>query len=317
MNSSTKKIITTVLKCLLSVGILWYIIYKFDIKWTKLSELISQPIWIGAALFLSLVVATFLANNRWKTFLAMIGVHESFWRLVLLNWKSLFYGVWIPSSQGYDVIRIYNIEKAHPESRGKVGSTVIVERLIGLVCLISIAFVALIFIGDEGLIWPIMILVAVVGIVLFVIRNKRCAAFINRILSNSRFMPRAANYLLKLYNGLHDFPFDKRLIVSVVLILLLQLNNILIVDCLFRACGCEISIVYHLLYQPVVSVITMIPITFGGVGLREGGFAYFYSQLSVDGATVVAVSLAYYCIMTLLPALIGAVVNGVEMVKRK
>lgn len=316
MSSSTKKIVTTIIKCLLSVGILWFIIYKFDVKWTKLSELLVEPMWIGVALFLSLVVTTFLANNRWKTFLTMIGVEESFWRLVLLNWKSLFYGVWIPSSQGYDVIRIYNIEKAHPESRGKVGSTVIVERLIGLVCLISIALIALIFIGSERLLLPIVVLVCIVGILLWVIRSKRCAAFINRQFGNSRFMPKASSYLMKLYNGLHEFPFDRRLIWSVMLILLLQLTNILIVDCLFRACGCDISIIYHLLYQPVVSVITMIPITFGGIGLREGGFAYFYIQMGVDGAVVVSVSLAYYCIMTLLPALLGAIVNGMEMIKK-
>lgn len=315
MKATTRKIFINVLKCLLSIGILLYIIHKFNVQWTTLSDLITQTLWIGVALLFSLVVATTLANNRWKSFLEMIGVKESFWRLVCLNWKSGFLGLLIPSSQGYDVLRIYSIEKAHPESRGRVGSTVIVERIIGLISLIFIALIALVFVGEGSFIWPIVILIAIIATIVFIVRNQWCAMKINAILKSANFMPKASGYILKLYNGLHDFPFDKRLIVSVVLILLLQLTNILTVDCLFRACGCEISIVYHLLYQPIISVITLLPITFGGIGLREGGFAYFYTPLGVEPEVLIAVSLVYYCIMTLLPALIGGLVYWIELIK--
>ena len=317
MNPTAKKILVNTLKCFLSIGILLFIVHKFNVQWTALSDLIAEPIWIGVAVFLSLVVATTLANNRWKSFLGMIGVEESFWRLVCLNWKSGFLGLMIPSSQGYDVLRIYNIEKAHPESRGKVGSTVIVERIIGMICLIFIALTALMFVGEGSFVWPIMILIAIIAAIVFVVRNQWCAKKINVLLESSRFMPKASAYILKLYNGLHTFPFDGRLVWSIFLILMLQLSNILVVYCLFRACGCNVSLVYHLLYQPVISVITLIPITFGGIGLREGGFTYFYTPLGVDPGVLIAVSIAYYCIMTLLPALLGGVVYWTELVKTK
>jgi uncharacterized membrane protein YbhN (UPF0104 family) len=62
-------------------------------------------------------------------------VHENVISLAKINFMAIFYGLVLPSSQGFDLIRIYMIEKRHPQKRGKVGSSVVLERIIGMITL--------------------------------------------------------------------------------------------------------------------------------------------------------------------------------------
>lgn len=316
MTQRTKKIVSALVKLLLAVALLIYIFHKMDVNIGGIMSSVVLPVYLLGALFCSSVVNTLVANNRWRTFLTMIGVEESFWRLVRVNWVSSFLGLVIPSSQGYDVLRIYKIEQLHPEARGKVGSTVFVERILGLICLAFIAAAAWLFVNMNISFWPILILVAAVAMVVVIIRNDWCYCLIQRVLGAIPFAPKTFGYLGKLYEGLHAFPFSKGLIGSILLILLLQFSNILVVYFLFEACGCHVDLIYHLCYQPLISVITMVPVTFGGIGLREGGFAYFYTQVGVPGETIIAVSLMYYVVVTLIPAMLGGLMYLGENVKK-
>jgi len=298
--------------------ILYVICSKFGVNLSDFKHQIDNSYYCILAVFTPIIVTTTLSSNRWKSFLSMVGVKEKstfLYRLILI---SSFWGLILPSSQGYDVLRIYNIEKRHPEARGKVGSTVFVERILGLICLAFIAAVAWLFVNVNVSFLPIVILVVIVAFVLWIILSRWWYMHIQQWISLIKIQPKAVGYLSKLYEGLHTFPFNKSLLLSIVLILMLQLSNILVVYFLFEACGCHINFIYHLCYQPLISVITMIPITFGGIGLREGAFVYFYKQLGLPGDIIIAVSLMYYVVITLIPAFLGGIlyltdtINGIK-----
>jgi uncharacterized membrane protein YbhN (UPF0104 family) len=60
----------------------------------------------------------------------------------------------------------------------------------------------------------------------------------------------------------------------------------------------------------------MIPLTFGGIGFREGGFALFYIQLGVPNTIIITVSLLYYIVISIIPALLGGVIYLFSSYKR-
>lgn len=299
---------TTITKITLTLGILAFVIYKMNISTKDLIHTVTNVNYFVLAMIFPTLITTSISVNRWKIFLSMIGVKEDFWHLVSINFESTFLGLVIPSSQGFDLLRIYKIEKCHPEHRGRVGSTVIVERLMGLICLLIIAILSWLYLGSNDSLVSIIGLIFIIGVVITLILNKKCYKTIQKILNRIPFAKKFFNYIGKLYSGLHFFPYNEKVIWSIFLIFLLQLSNILVVAFLFEACGVDIPFIYHLCYQPLISVITMLPLTFGGIGIREGGFAFFYLQNDIPSNIIIFVSLLYYFVMTLVPALIGGLI---------
>lgn len=315
MNKSKRHILKTIIKIIISTILCVVIFKKLGINVSNIIKSVQNIPLLLLSVITPLLCTTALSANRWKSFLNMIATRESFLYLYKTILISVFCGVALPSAQGADIFRIYYIEKRHPEARGKVGSTVFVERILGLICLAFIAAIAWLFVNVNVSFWPIVILVAIVVFVVWVIMSNWWYLHIQQWLQSMRILPRVMNYFSKLYEGLHTFPFNKSLVWSIVLIFMLQLSNILVVYFLFEACGCHIDFIYHLCYQPLISVITMIPITFGGIGLREGGFAYFYTQLGISGDVIIAVSLMYYVVITLIPAMFGGILYLTDTIK--
>ncbi len=298
----------TTIKVFLAIVILVFVIYKMNVSVKDILHSIVDVKYFVLALLFPTFVTTSLSVNRWKTFLSMIGVKEKFWHLVAINFESTFLGLVLPSSQGFDLLRILKIESCHPKHRGKVGSTVVVERLIGLICLLAIAVFSWIYTGSNDSIVSILTLAFIVSIIIFLVYSEQCYTNIQKYLYKIPFAKKVFHYIGRLYEGIHLFPYDRSIIWSIILILLLQLSNILVVNFLFEACGYHIPFIYHLCFQPLISVITMLPLTFGGVGIREGSFAFFYLQCDVPNSVIISVSLLYYFVITLVPAFLGGII---------
>ncbi len=121
-------------------------------------------------------------------------------------------------------------------------------------------------------------------------------------------MRETIGYVEKLHAGAVHFPYKRALLPSILLISCYQCSLISVVYLVFRAYGYEIPFMQHVALYPVIAILTLIPITVGGLGVREGFFVYFYSMIGVPAHIAVGVSLVIYALMALLPAACGAVV---------
>jgi uncharacterized membrane protein YbhN (UPF0104 family) len=52
----------------------------------------------------------------------------------------------------------------------------------------------------------------------------------------------------------------------------------------------------------------MVPISIGGLGVREGMAVFLFTQVGVDDAAAFAASLAVYLVSTALPGLLGGLI---------
>ncbi len=297
----------------------WYMIRNY-----KRIEIQSYRYIILSAL-LPLTVIPLIVTNRWKYFLSLHDVHESIADLARINFTAIFYGLVLPSSQGHDAIRILMIEKRHPDKQGKVGSTVILERVIGLVVLCLMALIAVSvmphFEGSKAIAMtvvigaPVIICLAVIMVSKFMYQifysllySKSCKyCLINNALS----------YLDKLHESLIESFSLKVFSKSVTYIVLQQLSTIINVYLIYRALGVNLPLGIHMVIMPIVYIISMIPISISGIGVREGAFAFFYGTQGVDGPQAVLASLLNFAILMLIPALIGFVISVVNPVSFK
>jgi uncharacterized membrane protein YbhN (UPF0104 family) len=79
---------------------------------------------------------------------------------------------------------------------------------------------------------------------------------------------------------------------SLIFNVLLVLENYLVA----RAVGIELSLAFFFLLVPLLSLTLMLPISFGGLGVREGLAVLLLGQVGVDEAQAVAYSLGVYAI---------------------
>jgi len=304
-------------KIAISIVLLVFIFYKLNINIKTLFQIIVDYRYIFIATIFPTVVIPLIVANRWKSFLNLVNIKENIFSLINITFQSTFLGLLLPSAQGYDAIRIYKIEKRHPQNKGQAGSTIIIERIIGLLCLCLLGIIASFFVPDTKIKLMIYTFSAIVFLILFFLYNKKCYSLLHNLLSSVRYFKKVFGYLTNLHKETYSFPFDKTIIYSVLLILLLQLANTFIIYLLLLSTGNHILFSYNLLVYPLISIISMIPITLSGIGVRDGAFIFFYSRIGVSADTIMCVSIINYMLIMLLPALFGSILYIFDTLKSK
>jgi uncharacterized membrane protein YbhN (UPF0104 family) len=64
--------------------------------------------------------------------------------------------------------------------------------------------------------------------------------------------------------------------------------------------GIPINLIYFLLFLPAVTLVSLIPLSLGGLGIREASMAVLFGAAGISAADVIAVSLTIHIINTLL-----------------
>lgn len=307
-----KKSVKLTIQLLITVSVFYFLFKKFNLDLIGTFSHVNMY-YIIVASFLRVFISPLIYINRWKLFLKYAGVEENFFTLLKISLTSAFIGVALPSSQGADMVRMYYIEKKHKGKNIKntTSSTVIIERLIGFVLLALLGLISTLFCDfpDKEKVLSVILLINVaLWMGILVITNNWCYKNIQSILLKIAIFKGVLSFIDKTYYSLINFPYKKVLMSSVSLILLLQINTILIVYCIFRAFGIEVPLMQHFVFYPIIGILTVVPISISGFGVREGFFVYFYSLVGVPANTAVSVSLVNYVVEILLVAIIGGIV---------
>ncbi len=303
------KALKKTLKLALTIALLAFLSRQFSIKASALVLGVSDWRYLGVAVLLPFTIVPLISVNRWKLFLGQLNIHERFLSLWRINCISIFQGLVLPSANGSDLLRVYYIERRHPEVRGRAGSTVFIERMIGLVVLCLFSLAALPFVATSADFIPIIMVVggvsaACLAAIVVVLHPGLHSLYAGRR-SPHVALNRVLAYVDTFHGAVVTFPYRKILLSSVCLISGFQLALIANLYLVFRAYGHNIPFVQHLALYPIICVISMVPITIGGFGLREGVFVYFYSFIGVPAEAAVCASILNYVILNLSPAALG------------
>lgn len=296
-------------RLLISFAILFIVIYNTHFNFSSVFTSIKKPFYLIYAITIPLLISPYISNNRWKIFLSAQGINESFFSLVKINFVSIFLGILLPSTTGFDAIRIYIIEKRNNQKPGNGGASVIMERMLGFYILSIIGIVGSLYAIKHGM--SKTILYSILGINIFIIlvfwiiKNHIFYIKLNILLSKINKYKLYRNYFASLYGSLNSFPLSKILYSTVPLIILFQLSNILCGVIILKAFDIDVPFLFNLAFLPLISIISIIPISISGLGLREGGFVYFYGLLGIEANVCFLISLLYYFIIIIIPAIIG------------
>ncbi|MBN2018492.1 MAG: flippase-like domain-containing protein [Candidatus Cloacimonetes bacterium] len=309
-----------VIQLIISVVLLFFIVYKYHISFFKRFAQIPHPQWIFVSLFISLVLIPILAAIRWKIMLNFSGIREGIFQILKINFISIFWGIMLPSSDGFAAIRLYLIEKRHKATPGKAGSTVVVEKFLGfmLLCLIGIGFSFTVHL-EKIVICRLLLIVMVLLIagLFLLLANKFTYNTLTQKLKNAKRSEKVFSFIVSLHKSFTVLPFGKIIICTLPIMLLFQLITIVNVKILFSAYGLDIPILTHLALVPIIQIISLIPVTISGFGVREGAFVYFYQTIGVSPSIAMSVSIMNFLILTGVPALIGGIWSIISQISKK
>jgi uncharacterized protein (TIRG00374 family) len=266
----------------------------------------STPFWLGAALVVT-VAGIVVSALRWEAVLLALGIHSRARRLLNHYLAGLFVGNFLPSTIGGDFLRARRLSAENGESAVTVAS-VVLERLTGMVVLPVITLTALALnpglreLGTASLLAFLLSVstLAFLSLLLFVVGHPNVGG---RFAGTSGFRQFAG----AIHLGTARFRRHPRAVVGVLLAgFAYQLLVVLAAFLAARAIGIdEVGMTAALAFVPAVSIAQVVPISLGGLGVREGAFVLFLNPLNVPTGRAVALGLLIYG-LNLVASLLGA-----------
>jgi len=306
-----KKKILFLAQALVSLLILSYIALSFPLADIGRNLLKQNLLWSLAALVLSLGFIQIAAALRWQNILRLAGINENLAELIKINYTSLFLGLMLPSSDGYAAIRLLLLEKKYPLKRGVPSGTVIVEKLLGMLVLGVLGVLFSFWLPAEPIVSAarvcFLMLIVTALTLMTIISSSLVHNKVEKFLQK-RGWKRANDFLGRMHAGISKISFTKIIIKVLPFIVLVQILVILVPFLIFKSMGIEIPVIAHFALIPISQIITLLPVSFNGLGLREGSFVILYRMFGIEPALAVSASIQYFTLLILLPALVGSVV---------
>lgn len=285
------------LKLGLSLGLLGYLLATAD--YGTMREVFSQARSDYYALaFLIGILAVLLSAYKWKVLLSAGHMNRPLSELFCLYLVGIFFNNFLPTSVGGDAMRIYLLSKRHGQKM-LVFSSVLAERATGLLALILLLLIGLFVSGslftDAVKLYIGVALTSTTLFLVFIFVKCRQATL-------TKIVPVA---VVETFCSLHSFLLEGLSGSSMVLkmiwtSLLFQVLNIIIYIAIFWSLSIEVPVVDSLLIIPLVTLLTMLPISINGFGLREYTLVYFLSHYGYGKAHVIPISVLFYGIILLL-----------------
>ncbi len=276
--ANRRKLGLTALKLLVSAALAYFIFEKLDPQQIFGVLKNTQVPYLALALVffvLSKVLAAFRLNLYFHALHVKL-THQSNLKLYLLG---MFYNLFLPGGIGGDAYKGYLIQKKFDVPVKQVVSILVLDRLSGMLLLFIYACFLALFIEHPFFdqIKPLFALGAFLAVLTFFWVNKRYFGY-----ALSVFWP--------------SFGFSA----------LVQLAQLACAWAILKALGVELGSLAYLFIFLISSIISILPITIGGIGTREVTFFYGASVFGLDETLSVGISMVFFLI-TAAVSLLGMV----------
>lgn len=298
----TKKYLLIALKILISGGLIWFLLSSIDLGAAKDRVLQADPLLLVAAALVILVQIS-VAAGRWWSVISAMRAPLPYFVLVRLFWIGGFFSQALPSAVGGDPIRIYMAYK-DGLSLSKAVNGVMLERIVTIVGLVVlVALVQPIFLpklDDQG---QMLTKLALLFLTLGTIGGIGFMMCLDRLPGSlSRFrIVRGMSLLAEDTRSVFLRPLNA--IVSVIFGVLTHVTIALCVFLIGMSLGVEITWLDCMVLMPPVILVTTLPISIAGWGVREGAMVTAFALVGVpsDGALVMSLTLGILAVIMMIP----------------
>ncbi len=280
MGSRFKQLLKTILKFAVTAAALYFVIRKIEVA--EVAALYRQSdlllIFFAVVFFiLSKLVTAFRLNMYFRA----IGLRLAETTNIRLYLLGMFYNLFLPGGIGGDGYKVYLLNKTYPAGMKKLVGAVLADRISGMAALLVLALAGMTFLHPDGIGLPIFdFRFSIFDFSFLIIPLVFLAYYL--------FIKFIYPYFLKINLVTFGYGF------------LVQFLQVLCAWMLLLALGEHEHHLSYLVIFLVSSVVAVLPISVGGVGVRELTFLYGSQLLNVDMNVAVGISFLFYLITALV-----------------
>jgi uncharacterized membrane protein YbhN (UPF0104 family) len=294
-----KSHLKTALKICVSLALMVYFLQHAGLDQT-LAKLSSANLWfipVGVGLYL---LSQFVSAYRWQFLAKALQFRLALREFYDYYLMGMFFSLFLPGSIGGDVVRMFYLAKRCNRKKRESLLTLLAERGVGLVAVLLMTCVVCLTPDAAPLPWAVrlpviaMSAMAVLGfITLRVVPIYKLA---------QRFP--ALDVLVQAEVYWRDVPLLAR---SVGISLVIQAVMISVQYGIAQALGMDVPLLYLIAVYGIVGLISVIPISFNGIGVREGAYMNLFKFAGVAPETGLAFAL-YWFLISALTSLVGGII---------
>jgi len=297
------------IKLAVSGALLAVLFWRVD-RAAVVRSLASLPLALFLGCVTLYILGYIISTVRWRCLLRAEGIRVPLWRLTLVYFQGAFFNLFLPTLIGGDIVRgyfIYKLTQGHDASL----ASILLDRLTGFAALLLLAIGAL---GvASGTLHDPQVAALILGVaalfagLLVVLLNSRLldrAAGLLRLLGLARFQAK----LQGMVDALHRYRRHRRALGQAFGLSVL-LQALIIVTYYFIGAGLNLGVplLYFFLFVPLITCLSMLPVSVAGLGIREGGVIYFFAKVGVPAAAALGMSLVWFSLTVVVSSLGGLV----------
>ncbi len=287
-------------RVLVSGAIVVYVLVDVDLGdlGRALTHVHLAPVLAATALTLG---SQAISAYKWSWIAEAVGFRRSLADCTRFYFIGMFFNLFGPSTVGGDVVRALYLGAGH--RRTLAAGSVVFDRASGLVSLVMLAASAFLLFPQYR--FPRSLILGAVAVGGALVVAWWAAPRLVRLLPAT---PRTEQLRRAVGADLAPLWRDRRLFAGIALVsLVFHLTQVAAQYLLARAAGVALPFSYCLILHPMIAVMTALPLSVNGVGVREGGYLYFLTRINVDDSIAVTMSLLAFGV-TMVGGLVGGLV---------
>ncbi len=269
----------------------------------KLRQLLqaANPVWLTVG-FVILVTQQIISAERWR--LVVVALSAPQYRMSFyLFWQglSMLCSMVLPSIIGADLVRTYALSGRTPI--GTVVRIVLIDRALGLLALATLVIVSVLILPRFFVGQPLLLLsvaIAVCGPATYLVLTR----LVPNLKGSQRLILAARQLGLDLRRTVEGAGSARVILIS----LSLHLLSVFAFLALGNAIGMpEVDVVHYLAIVSCALLVTIIPISIGGWGIRETALVIGFGLLSVEPERAFTLSATFGLLVMLSSAVVALI----------
>jgi uncharacterized protein (TIRG00374 family) len=262
--------------------------------------------WLAAALLLC--GAQIVSAWRWKYYTDQLQLPRTLRQLTGFYFIGTYFNLLLPTSVGGDVVRAWYVGGSSSRRLAAFAS-VLLDRLNGLCVLVALACVAVTVSPVALPSWVVFSawgvaaggVLALAGLRLVVGRDDEPSK------DETSKVEEPRGKIAQLRTTLRVLCRPSILPATLLLSLCVQAANVIVVWLVGQAIAAPVPAAYYWVMVPMVTLLTLLPISVGGVGVREEATVLFLTPVGIAEGTALTLSVLWFAVTAGVSLVGGAV----------
>lgn len=259
--------------------------------------------WLTGAV-LVLVAIRILMAVRWHYILLPHGVQAKLGDIIAIIFISTSAGYLLPAGGfGVDVYRGYHLSRLYGNVP-QISATIVVDRVIGLFSMVLLALLGILVVRDSVLPAPLVLLLYVanagflVGALALLFWEDKLKGVFGWLRAR---LPRILKPLESFAHALMDGKLFRQVLPGIFGVsMLVQVLRAVVFYMIYRSLGAAPDLGIMLVYIPLVFIVILMPISLGGLGVREVALHFLLAPHGLDMATNLSAGLMFHALEVLV-----------------